>query len=303
MRRSPLFVAVGALAAIMSLVAASCGDDDTAATTGTAPPEQQVGPQRIVSLSPSLTETLFAIGAGDRVVAADEYSNHPDDAPTTELSGFTPNVEAIAEYEPDLVVMSDDIDGIAAKLESLGIETLVLPAPADIDGAYSQIEQVGTATGNVGDAAEVVLEMKTRIDAAVEKAPKPSEPLTYYHELDSMLFTVTSKSFVGEVYSLFGLENVADPADSAGTGYPQLSAEFLVEANPDLVFLADTKCCSENAQTFGARPGFAALDAVDNDTVIALDDDIASRWGPRIADFAEAIGAALEKLPEPVKAR
>jgi iron complex transport system substrate-binding protein len=293
---------------LLAAMLTACGDDDTTASTGTTvvagdtTTATGVGPEKIVSLSPTATEMLFAIDAGDLVVAVDDQSNYPDEAPTTDLSGYTPNVEAIAGYEPDLVVLSDDIDDVVTQLEALDIDTLILPAAATLDDMYSQIEQLGAATGHVAEAAEVVLDTKTRIEDAAARAPKPDAPVRYYHELDNTLFSVTSKTFIGEIYALAGLENIADPADTASSGYPQLSAEFLVAEDPDIVFLADTKCCGENATTFGARPGFDVLTAVKSGAVVELDDDIASRWGPRTADLLETIVDALEKLPEPAKA-
>jgi iron complex transport system substrate-binding protein len=296
----------------LSLFTAACGDDSTVASKGAAssdallPTTATVAastttsapkPTRIVSLAPTLTEMLFAVGAGPQVIAVDDQSNYPADAPKSDLSGFTPNVEAIAAKTPDLVVLSDDIDGLVAKLGTLKIATLVLPAAKTLDETFAEIEQVGAATGHVGDAAEVVLKMKTRIDELVARVPKTAKALTYYHELDNTLFSVTSKTFIGEVYTMAGLANIADAADKDATGYPQLSAEYLVNTSPDLVFLADTKCCKESAKTFGARPGFDKIAAVKNGAVIELDDDIASRWGPRTPDLLEAVVNALEKLP------
>ena len=296
------------VALLLAALLAACGDDDssTASSGTTVVSDTTVAagdmPEKIVSLSPTATEMLFAIEAGDQVVAVDDFSNYPAEAPTTDLSGYTPNVEAIAGYEPDLVVLSGDTDDVVAQLEALDIDTLILPAALTLDDMYAQIEQLGAATGHIAEAAEVVLDTKTRIEEAAARAPKTDTPLTYYHELDNTLYSVTSSTFIGELYALAGLENVADPADSASSGYPQLSAEFLVEADPDVVFLADTKCCGETAATFGARPGFDVLSAVKNGGVVELDDDIASRWGPRTADLLETIVDALEKLPATVKA-
>ncbi len=317
-RRLPVLVAL----VVTALVAVACGDDGTTATSTTtsttvdddtttsttadttAPDTGDEGldpaeaPGRIVSLSPTATEILFAIGAGDAVVAVDSLSNFPPEAPVTDLEGFNPNVEAIAGFDPDLVVVSFDPGDVVANLEALGIPTLVQAAAVSLDDTYTQIEQLGAVTGHVGDAAELVATMRTELERLAADAPRPAEPVTYYHELDDTFFTVTSGTFVGEIYALFGLENVADPADADGSafGYPQLSAEYLVDADPDLIFLADTRCCGQSAETVAARPGWDTMTAVREGHVIELDDDVASRWGPRVVDFARAVAEALESV-------
>jgi iron complex transport system substrate-binding protein len=292
--KRPLAAALVAAATLL----AACGDDDvtTSATTTTAAPE---APDRIVSMSPTATEMLFAIGAGDQVVAVDDYSNYPEDAPITDLSAYEPNVEAITTYEPDLVVLSDGTGEVAASLEQIGIEVLALPAATTLDDAYAQIAQLGDVTGHRDEADKVVEDMQADLEELVAEVPERATPLTYFHELDNTLYSVTSDTFIGEVYALAGLENVADPADADGQsgGYPQLSAEFLVQADPDLVFLADTKCCQQTAETFGARPGFEVLQAVTEGHVVPLDDDIASRWGPRVVDLLRAIVDAVKAIP------
>jgi iron complex transport system substrate-binding protein len=240
-------------------------------------------PIRIVSLSPTATEMLFAIGAGPQVKAADEFSNFPAGAPTTKLSGFTPNVEAIAAYKPDLVVIMSESDATKA-LSALKIPVLVQPSAATLADTYAQIEQLGAATGNIANAVKVSSTMQAEIKKLVAGVPKRDKPLRYYHELDNTLYSVTSKTFVGELYTLLGMVNIADPADKDGSGYPQISAEYLLKSNPDVILLADTKCCAETAKTFGARPGFSELSAVKNGQIIELDDDVASRWGPRVVD-------------------
>jgi iron complex transport system substrate-binding protein len=290
---------IAALGAALVLLA-GCGDteassdDDTTTTTASAEDHGE----RIVSMSATATEMLFAIGAGDQVVAADQQSNYPEDAPTTDLSAYEPNLEAITTYDPDLVVLSDPGD-LEAGLEQVGIDVLVAPAAVDLDDTYEQIEQLGEATGHEDEAAELVESMQADIDELVADVPERAEPLSYYHELDDTLYTVTSNTFIGQLYTLAGLENVADPADADGQsgGYPQLSAEFLVDADPDLVFLADTKCCQQDLTTFAARPGFAGMTAVETESVITLDDDIASRWGPRVVDMLRAITEATADVP------
>ncbi len=251
-------------------------------------------PERIVSLSPTATEILYAIGAGGQVTAVDDQSNHPPEAPKTSLSGFKPNVEAIVAAKPDLVVLGNDLDDVVAGLGKVGVPVLLEPAAVRLEDAYDQIADLGAATGNADKAGEVVQEMSRRLDELVAAAPKDAE-LTYYHELDSTPYSVTSKTFLGQIYGLFGLKNIADEAPDAAGGYPKLSAEFVAKADPDLIFLGDTKCCGQSAATLAERPGWSGLSAIKNDRVVELDDDIASRWGPRVVDLAQVVSEAVVK--------
>ncbi|WP_055481767.1 ABC transporter substrate-binding protein [Sphaerimonospora mesophila] len=251
-------------------------------------------PERIVSLSPTATEILYAIGAGGQVTAVDDQSNHPPEAPKTSLSGFKPNVEAIVAAKPDLVVLGNDLDDVVAGLGKVGVPVLLEPAAVRLEDAYDQIADLGAATGNADKAGEVVQEMSRRLDELVAAAPKDAE-LTYYHELDSTPYSVTSKTFLGQIYGLFGLKNIADEAPDAAGGYPKLSAEFVAKADPDLIFLGDTKCCGQSAATLAERPGWSGLSAIKNDRVVELDDDIASRWGPRVVDLAQVVSGAVVK--------
>jgi iron complex transport system substrate-binding protein len=257
-----------------------------------------VRPTRIVALSPTATEILFAVGAGSQVVAVDDQSDHPAEAPRTKLSGFKPNAEAVIGYRPDLVVLSNDTDGIVAALRKVKIPVLLEPSAVKLEDTYDQITDLGTATGHTAEAATLTAGMRRQIDQTV-RATRAAAPatgdLTYYHELTNDLFTATSKTFIGQVYGLFGLRNVADAADKAGTGYPKLSQEALITSDPSLIFLADTQCCGQTPQTVAGRPGWQSLSAVKRGRVVPLDDDIASRWGPRLVDLVKAIGAAVQK--------
>ena len=252
-------------------------------------------PSRIVSLSPTATETLFAIGAGPQVVAVDDQSDFPKSAPRTTLSGYTPNVEAIAGYRPDLVVISFDPKGLSGALGRLGIPVVHQNAAATLPGAYQQIRQLGKVTGHVAEANRLVTGMKQRIAAIVAKTRTKASGVTVYHELDPTLYTLTSSTFVGRVYAMFGLRNIADAA-KGGTDYPQLSPEYVVSANPGLIVLADTVCCAQNARTVAERPGWSRIAAVRTGSVVRLDDSIASRWGPRLVNLVRAVGAALTRL-------
>jgi iron complex transport system substrate-binding protein len=253
-------------------------------------------PVRIVSLSPTATEMLYAIGAGRQVVAVDDRSNHPAKAPRTKLSGFTPNVEAIAEYRPDLVVGEAGLTKVSGALGKLGIPVLVQPSASSLAGAYAQIRQLGRATGNARAANGLAARMKKQIASIVRATPRPGEPISVYHELDPTYYSATSKTFIGRVYALLGLRNIADEADRTGSGYPQLSAEYIVAASPDLIVLADTKCCGQTAKKVAERAGWQTIAAVRDGNVIPVNDDVASRWGPRVVAFLRAVSAKVRAI-------
>lgn len=253
-------------------------------------------PERIVSLSPSNTETLFAIGAGDQVEAADEFSDYPQEAPTTELSGFTPNVEAISEYDPDLVILADSAIDTAEQLVAVGIPTLVLPGATDLEDVYAQTRLLGEVTGNTEEADTEADRIETEFNEVVEAtcAELGETVLTFYQELDETLFSATSATFVGQIYDAFGLTNIADQAaDGEGGDYPQLSTEFVIEENPDLIFVSYGD--ESTIEAIAERPAFDTVAAVENEAVHLLDADVASRWGPRVVDFAELVGEAVKE--------
>jgi iron complex transport system substrate-binding protein len=251
-------------------------------------------PVRIVSLSPTATEDLFAVGAGAQVVAVDDQSSYPAAAPRTKLSGFTPNAEAIVGYHPDLVVVSND-GGIVGALQKLGVTVVLEPAAVNLAQAYDEIRQLGSATGHAVSAATVVRSMETRITKLIRSVPKSRRHLRVFHELSPDYYSATSQTFIGRVYKLFGFTNIADAADASQTHYPQLSAEYILSANPQVVVLADSVCCGQKASTAAVRPGWAQLAAVKQHRVIAVDDSVASRWGPRLIAFARAVAAVARK--------
>ena len=252
-------------------------------------------PQRIVSISPTATETLFAVGAGDQVVAVDSLSTYPDDAPVTDIVAFEPNVEAIATYEPDLVIVGFDTNDVVAGLRSLDIPTIVHPAVSTLDDAWAQMVETGRITGHLAEAETLVADLQAQVDDLVASVPPTEGTLTYYHELDDQYYSATSSTFIGQIYALFGLENVADAHDPDGEafGYPQLSAEIIIDADPDLIFLASGACCQQDADTVSTRPGWGEITAVRNGHITLLDDDIVSRWGPRIVEFVRIVAGAV----------
>jgi iron complex transport system substrate-binding protein len=258
-------------------------------------------PLRIVSLSPTSTEDLYAVGAGPQVVAVDQDSDYPAGIPKTSLSGLTPNIEAIAKYNPSLVIAYQNVNGLVSGMTKLGVPVLIEPAAATLDDAYAQIDQIGQATGHATQATKVVAGMKKQIAADVAKVGTAHHGLTYYYEVSANpYYSAASSTFIGQIVGLFGLKNIADAANkSADGGYPELSEEYIVTARPQIIFLADNQP-SDGGQTpaiVGKRPGWSDIPAVKDNEVIGLNDDIASRWGPRLPQLVGEIAAAIEKAP------
>jgi len=251
-------------------------------------------PTRIVSLSPTVTEDLFAVGAGKQVVAVDEDSDYPKQAPRSKLSGLSPNAEGVAAFKPDLVIVSYD-GGFVAQLQKLGLTVLLEPAVDNMAQAYNEIRQIGAATGHTPQATKVVHGMEARLTKLIRSVPKTRRHLRVYHELTPDYYSATSATFIGRVYKLFGFTNIADAADTTHSGYPQLSGEYVLSANPQVVVLADSVCCGQTASSVASRAGWQNLDAVERHRVVAVNDSVASRWGPRLVDFVAAIAAAARR--------
>ena len=277
---------------VLCLISVSCSSDSSNEQVPVSGGSESIEvAERIISLSPTATEILFAIGAGEQVVAVDDQSNFPSNAPVTDLSGYTPNVEAIAAYDPDLVVTSYDPGDLVDGLNVLGIKPLIQSAAMTLEDTYSQIIELGELTGHSKEAEK----LNKEIQSSVSSVTPSGNGLTYYHEVDNTLYSTTSKTFLGQLYDLLGLVNIADPADEDGFGWPQLSSEFIVDTDPDLIFLADADL-GESPQTVSSRPGWSSMQAVTEGRIMVLDTDIASRWGPRVVDFLEQVESAIESL-------
>jgi iron complex transport system substrate-binding protein len=247
-------------------------------------------PARIVSMSATSTEMLYAIGAGSQVVAVDKYSTDPPNAPTTTFTGSETSAEGYMTFRPDLVVLAFDTGhNLVAQLRLLHVPTLLLPPATSMEDTYRQFEELGQATGHASAAVREVASIRQQLDSIAGSVGSRAKGLTYYQEIDNTLYTATSKTFIGALYARLGMVNISDPADHQGSGYPQLSPEYLIKADPDVVFLADTKCCGETPATFGARPGYSVMKAVRLGHVFPLADPIASEWGPRVVDFLRTV--------------
>ena len=255
-------------------------------------------PTKIISLSPSATEIFYAVGAGSQMLAVDNLSNYPAGAPISEISAFEPNVEAILAKKPDLVLLSIDstkAPQIRNALVKLGIPVLMEKAPATLNDVYAENTLLAKVTDRQEGAVKLNAAMAKSIKDVLAKAKKSSK-IRIFHELDDTYYSVTSNTFIGKVYKDFGAVNISDAASGAdNSGYPQLSAEYLLKSDPQVIFLADAQY-GVTADSVSKRAGWSQISAVKNKKIVELPADVPSRWGPRLIDFYKLIGASLAKV-------
>jgi cobalamin transport system substrate-binding protein len=296
------------------LLVAACSDDDSppptptsapaavepSATVETAAPEVrsftgsdgatvrlETPPQRIVSLASHATEIFCAIGAGEQLVAVDQFANCPagsDEKPA--VDAFQPSVEAIVAYDPDLVYAWYDPGDLVRSLRTAGVPVFFLAVPADVDGLFENIRLIGEITGREEEADALIADMEAERDAIVASIEDVETGPRIFHESDASLYTARSDTFVGELYTLLKAQNIADEAESS---YPQLSSEAVVAADPEVIVLADFADPAEVA----ARPGWSAISAVANGRICPVNPDLTDRPGPNIMQGLQALADCL----------
>ena len=252
--------------------------------------------QRIVSLAPSNTEILFAVGAGTQVAGRDESSDYPDETlslPTVGgWSGFS--TESIVALQPDLVLAGGiNTPELVASLESLGLRVYFLPNPATIEEMYANLETVGLLTGHEAETAALVEALKVRVAAVDEKIAAVTERPSVYYELDATdptkPYTAGPGSFVDLLIQRAGGANVG--AQLQGQ-WVQISLEELLILDPDMILLGDS-LYGETPEKVAARPGWEVLSAVQDGRIYPFDDTLVSRPGPRLVDALEAMARFL----------
>ena len=249
-------------------------------------------PQRIVSLSPSTTEILFALGAGDRVVGATNYCDYPEEAKKVEKIGDydEPNMELIRKVQPDVVLAGYVKEETAEALEKMGIPVIITEAE-DFDTIYHSIKLVGEITGTAAEAEAIVNGMKSKIAEIEEKTKDKGKPRVFYLVWKDPLFTAGSKTFINDVIKAAGGINVAEKVK----GWANYSAEEMIKDNPDMLIAAlhstDEGMTKEDLS--GDRL-FSLLECVKQGKVhIMPDDNIISRLGPRIVQAIEDMSKVL----------
>lgn len=259
-------------------------------------PLEQV-PERLISLAPSITEILFAIGAGEQVVGVTSFCNYPEEATTRQVVGgfdsSTISIEQIVALEPDLVFVEDHLQqSVIDALDQVGIPVMAVAART-VPGVYENIVLVGQVTGHVAEAEQVAAAMQERIDAVaarVESIPLEQRPAVFWEMWDEPLMTAGPETFTSQIIELAGGVNLfADVTEN----YPQVSMEEVVQRNPAVIMSSDSMGEKLTVEQVSQRPGWAEVDAVRDERIYLLNGDISSRAGPRLADAVEAAARAL----------
>jgi iron complex transport system substrate-binding protein len=296
---------------LITLALAACGDDSPTAATDSPPgpatdasaafPVTIAGsdghelvldsrPARIVSYSPGATEALFAIGAGEQVIAADEFSDFPSETARLErVSYANPDPERLLAVEPDLVILATRQNEQVEQLRGLGVPVLLANEPDSVEGVFEAITLLGTATGHEHEATALVEEMRGRFDAVAARIADVGDGPTVFYELSDDLYTVAPETFIGGMLGLLRAQNVAAGAVSP---FPQLSSEAVIAANPDVILLADAEH-GPNAESVSSRPGWSGIAAVAEGRIHSIDPDLVNRPGPRIAEGIEVMARLL----------
>jgi iron complex transport system substrate-binding protein len=249
-------------------------------------------PRRIVSVAPSSTEIVFALSAGDRLVAVDDFSDYPAEAKSLpKVGGFRTSPEKILSFQPDLV-LAITTGNLAPALEAQSQRVVVFD-PVDIEGVFRNISLLGAILDREADARRLVEGMRQRIAAVAERAKNATPKPRVLHELDASdptkIYVAGPGNFVDAMIAIAGGTNVAAGAQSK---FPQLSVEEIIRSNPEVIVLSDAKF-GATPEVVAARPGWSAIDAVRKSRLYPIDPDIVSRPGPRLADGVEAYAKLL----------
>jgi iron complex transport system substrate-binding protein len=291
--------------AVLLFIASACGAAAPATPTATATPAQTVAafpatvtdfqgrsvtvakrPERIVSIGPSITEFLFALGAGARIVGADDFSDEPAAAKAIEkVGGIKVNFEKVVSLRPDLVLSVKFSDGTIEKLTASGLLVLVVD-PQTVSDVATTASLLGRSVGADGDA--LARDIQKKVDDVKAKTAAATSKPRVYHEIDASdptkIFTVGPGSYIHDLIGIAGGQNIAARATGA---YPQLSAEEIVRSDPELIVLAAAEYSAKPEQV-AARTGWSSISAVKNKRIVTIAPNLINRPGPRVGEAVEA---------------
>jgi iron complex transport system substrate-binding protein len=298
-------IQISILLTIVSLVISGCNSGNGANGKKTVELVDGLGrtvslspvPQKIISLAPSNTEILFAIGAGQQVIGRDEFSDFPVEVKDIASVGGSMgkySLEQISALHPDLILAAEiNTQEQVKSFEDLGLAVYYLSNPKDLEGLYQNIQIVGQLTGKVKESGELVASLQKRVKAVTDLRKSETAPVKVFYEMDgsepSKPWTAGKGSYVDVLLTLAGGANVAN---DAGEGWIQYSQEALIVANPDVILLGDA-AYGVTKESVTSRAGWGTLSAVMNNRIYTFDDNLVSRPGPRLIDALEQLSKLL----------
>tara|TARA_B100000427_G_scaffold210154_1_gene175144 strand:- start:158 stop:1123 length:966 start_codon:yes stop_codon:yes gene_type:complete len=257
--------------------------------------EETNGEQRVISLSTTHTEVIQILGGDNLLVGVDSFSE--TDLPVEKIDAFTVTAEELAKLNPDLVVVAFDFNGIVEGLEGLDINYILLPPAKNFEDVYSQIEKIGVLIDKADEASDLVSLMKNDVSEIIENFSE--ENITVFHEIGFTygIYTVNKNSFIGEIYNLLGVENVANlKEDPFGSGYPEFSEEEVINSNPNLIVVGHSDYLNKDLST---RIGWEEIRAVQNDNVYFLNENLANNWGASTVDLINTLSEITQSQEDP----
>ena len=257
--------------------------------------EESVTEQRVVSLSTTHTEIIQVLGGESLLVGVDSFSE--TELPIEKIDAFTVTAEALVELDPDLVVVAFDFNGIIEGLEGLEINYALLPPARDFEDVYTQIEEIGTLINKSDESLELVSAMQRDVEEIIENFS--SENISVFHEIGFTygIYTINENSFIGEIYNLLGINNVANlKEDPFGSGYPEFSEEEVLASNPNLIVVGHSDYLNKDLST---RVGWEEITAVQSGNVFFLDENLANNWGASTVDLLNTLSEIGQSQEDP----
>ena len=250
---------------------------------------------RVVSLSTTHTEVIQALGGEDILVGVDSYSLTKEDI--KQIDAFTVTAEELLGLNPDLVLIAFDFNGIVEGMKNLGINYALLPPVKNFEEVYLQIETVGSLIKKEEEAKSLVSLLREDVESIIENSK--FKEVTVFHEIGYTygIYTVNSNSFIGEIYNLLGVNNIANKTeDTFASGYPQIAEEKIIKADPDLIVVGHSDYLNKDLST---RPDWKSISAVENGRVYFLDENLANNWGVSTVDLLNVLSEVVQSNQDP----
>lgn len=246
---------------------------------------------KIISLSTTHTETIQSLGAENTLVGIDSFSEAS--FPVEVIDSYTTTADELKVLDADLVILAFDFNGIVEGLKTQKINYLLLPPARTLEDVYSQIETIGAIVNKKSEAAAKTKEMRLSISKLIDNSN--FEDISVYHEIGYSygIYSVNSNSLIGEIYNLLGVENIANSeVDASGSGYPELTEETILKANPDYIVVGHTDYLNKD---LSLRPGWENIKAIEHSNIVFLNENLANNWGTTTVELVETLSDTFKE--------